>query len=217
MKVLLSETPPEKGAEAGSVPPMLVERVPTHYAPTAALAIGDQRAFRPVKHTAIVANELAVAEAKGDAGEGVQLAPLEDAVAGPVRLTPPLQQPGFLFVPLVDQLVVLDDVEVNRNDPFGWSPLPKSRGKNADSLAAWMGLTDRSFAGVRRWLLALREDVGIPHTLAGLGLRPEHASEFASQAFNDPSTSGNPRRMTERDFERLYGNCIEGRLEPATD
>ena len=84
-------------------------------------------------------------------------------------------------------------------------------------LAAWMGLTDRSFAGVRRWLLALREDIGIPHTLAGLGLRPEHASEFASQAFNDPSTSGNPRRMTERDFERLYGNCIEGRLEPATD
>ena len=83
-------------------------------------------------------------------------------------------------------------------------------------LAAWMGLTERSFAGVRRWLLELREEIGIPHTLAGLGVRPEHATEFAPQAFNDPSTAGNPRRMTERDFERLYGNCIEGRLESAT-
>jgi len=83
-------------------------------------------------------------------------------------------------------------------------------------LAAWMDLTERSFAGVRRWLLELREEIGIPNTLAGLGVRPEHATEFAPQAFNDPSTTGNPRRMTERDFERLYGNCIEGRLTTAT-
>ena len=83
-------------------------------------------------------------------------------------------------------------------------------------LAAWMGLSERSYAGVRRWLLELREQIGIPNTLAGLGVRSEHAAEFAPQAFNDPSTAGNPRRMTERDFERLYGNCIEGRLEVAT-
>jgi alcohol dehydrogenase class IV len=83
-------------------------------------------------------------------------------------------------------------------------------------LAAWMGLSERSYAGVRRWLLELREQIGIPNTLAGLGVRAEHAAEFAPQAFNDPSTAGNPRRMTERDFERLYGNCIEGRLEVAT-
>jgi len=69
---------------------------------------------------------------------------------------------------------------------------------------------------VRRWLLELREQIGIPNTLAGLGVRSEHAAEFAPQALNDPSTAGNPRRMTERDFERLYGNCIEGRLEVAT-
>jgi alcohol dehydrogenase class IV len=82
-------------------------------------------------------------------------------------------------------------------------------------LAAWMGLAEHSFAGVRRWLLELREQIGIPSTLAGLGVRREHAAEFAPQAFNDPSTAGNPRPMTERDFERLYGNCIEGRLEIA--
>ena len=83
-------------------------------------------------------------------------------------------------------------------------------------LAAWMGLVDHSYAGVRRWLLELREQIGIPHTLAGLGVRPDHAAEFAPQALNDPSTAGNPRRMTVGDYERLYRNCIEGRLEAAT-
>jgi alcohol dehydrogenase class IV len=84
-------------------------------------------------------------------------------------------------------------------------------------LAAWLGLADRSFAGVRGWVLELREQIGIPHTLAGLGVHREHAAEFAPQAFNDPSTAGNPRRMTERDFERLYANCIDGRLEAASN
>jgi alcohol dehydrogenase class IV len=82
-------------------------------------------------------------------------------------------------------------------------------------LAAWMGLGERSFAGVRRWLLELREQIGIPATLAGLGVRPDHAEQFAPQALADPSTGGNPRPMTELDFARLYRNCIEGRLETA--
>ena len=130
----------EKQAATAATDAMLVERVPVHYGPTAALAVGDSRAFRPVRHTGIVANELAAAEAKGDGAVGLSLAPLEDSVKGPVRLVPPLVEPGFLLAPLLDQLVVLDDVDVNRNDPYAWSPLPKSRGKNSDSLSAWMGL-----------------------------------------------------------------------------
>ncbi len=131
-------TNPDGGIAADAA--MLIERVPIHYGPTAALAVGDRRAFRPARHTGIVANEIAAAEAKGDGSEGLSLAPLEDVVVGPVRLVPPLAQPGYLFAPLLDQLVVLDDVDVNRNDPYDWSPFPKSRGKKSDSLAAWMGL-----------------------------------------------------------------------------
>ena len=158
--------PAEKGKRARrglqDLSAMLIERVPMHYGPTAALAVGDRRAFRPTRHTGIVANELAAAEAKGDGAEGLSLAPLEDAVTGPVRLVPPLAQPGYLFAPLLDQLVVLDDVEVNRNDPYGWSPIPKSRGKNADSLTAWMGLP---YEGPERIVLT-----GLP-TAAETGLK----------------------------------------------
>ena len=79
-------------------------------------------------------------------------------------------------------------------------------------LAAWLGLAEHSFAGVLRWVLNLRREIGIPHTLADIGVRQEHARPFAPQALADPSTGGNPLPMTEQDFEKLYRNCIEGTL-----
>ena len=82
-------------------------------------------------------------------------------------------------------------------------------------LAAWLGLADRSFSGVLAWVLELRREIGIPHTLADIGVRAEHAKPFAPQALNDPSTGGNPLPMTERDFEQLYLNCIRGTLAAA--
>ena len=63
-------------------------------------------------------------------------------------------------------------------------------------LAAWLGLKEHSQAGVMRWILELRQQIGIPNTLADLGVREEHANSFAPQAFNDPSTGGNPVPMT---------------------
>ena len=174
--------PPGKGADkkdaqagAGAVT-MLVERVPMHYAPTAALAVGDTRSFRPTRHTGIVANTLAAAEAKVGGAEGLSLKPLEEAVKGPVRLVPPLSQPGYLLVPLLDQLVVLDDVEVNKNDPYAWSPLPKSRGRRPseqgarDSLSAWMGLP---YEGPERVVVT-----GLP-TAAETGLKVSRRGEGA--------------------------------------
>ena len=82
-------------------------------------------------------------------------------------------------------------------------------------LAAWLGLADRSFDGVLQWVLDLRREIGIPHTLAEIGVRQEHARPFAPQALNDPSTGGNPLPMTEQDFAQLYLNCIQGNLQSA--
>jgi alcohol dehydrogenase class IV len=79
-------------------------------------------------------------------------------------------------------------------------------------LAAWLGLEDRSYAGVQNWVLELRRQIGIPHTLAGIGVEEKHARPFAPQALSDPSTGGNPLPMTAADFEQLYLNCIRGEL-----
>jgi alcohol dehydrogenase class IV len=79
-------------------------------------------------------------------------------------------------------------------------------------LAAFLGLREHSFDGVLEWILALRREIGIPHTLADLGMQDAHADRFAPQAFDDPSTGGNPRPMTPQDFATLYRQCIHGRL-----
>ena len=80
-------------------------------------------------------------------------------------------------------------------------------------LSAYLGLADASFDGFLDWVLALRADIGIPRTLADIGVREEHAAAFAPQALADPSTGGNPVAMTEQDFRDLYLNCIRGQLE----
>jgi alcohol dehydrogenase class IV len=79
-------------------------------------------------------------------------------------------------------------------------------------LAAFLGLGSQSFDGVLEWVLELRRRIGIPHTLAELGVRPEHAASLAPRALADPSTGTNPLPMTEQDFGELYRNCISGKL-----
>lgn len=79
-----------------------------------------------------------------------------------------------------------------------------------ERLAAWLGLKGKGYAAVHDWILSLRETIGIPKTLAALGVQEKHAAEFAPQAFADPSTGGNPLPMTVADFEKLYLNCIRG-------
>jgi len=79
-------------------------------------------------------------------------------------------------------------------------------------LAAYLDLEYQSFDGFLDWVLDLRASIGIPHTLAEIGVREEHAAAFAPQALADPSTGGNPLPMTEADFHALYLDCIRGRL-----
>lgn len=83
-------------------------------------------------------------------------------------------------------------------------------------LAAFLELPNVSLDGVLDWILELRAALGVPQTLADLGMRADHIETFARQALEDPSTGGNPRPMTRTDFVTLYRNCLEGRIEAAS-
>jgi alcohol dehydrogenase class IV len=78
--------------------------------------------------------------------------------------------------------------------------------------ARYMGLKDQSFNGFLDWVLALREEVGIPNTLKEIGVDLDMIAEGAPMALEDPSTGGNPLPMNVGDYETLYRNAIEGRL-----
>ena len=84
--------------------------------------------------------------------------------------------------------------------------------KKLGRLAAYIGLRKATYAAFLDWILVLRETIGIPPTLMALGLKEQHAAEFAPQALADPSTPSNPLPMDRASFEQLYLHAIRGEL-----
>ncbi len=79
-------------------------------------------------------------------------------------------------------------------------------------LARYLGLDDAGFEGVARWILDLRDRIGIPHTLADIGVPPEAASRLAPMALVDPSSATNPIELTTPALRSLFENALQGRL-----
>ncbi len=80
------------------------------------------------------------------------------------------------------------------------------------TLARHLRLTDESFDGVLAWILKLREDLNIAHTLASLGMTHDHIATFAPAAVADSSTATNPIAFDSDDFSLLFENAIDGVL-----
>jgi alcohol dehydrogenase len=80
-----------------------------------------------------------------------------------------------------------------------------------DRLAAWLGL-EHGFAGFMDFVLRLRRDLGIPHTLDKIGVDDARFAEMAKMAVVDPTAGGNPRTLTEGDALDLYDRALNGRL-----
>jgi hypothetical protein len=112
--------------DAAEAETTLADLVPIRYGPTAALAVSRSQPLRRPQNTGIVANDVQLGGDSADAEE--LLEDLEQAAAGPVRIPSPLPQPAALVTPLLDGLVVLDEVESDRMSASGWLPLPRSRG-----------------------------------------------------------------------------------------
>jgi len=82
-------------------------------------------------------------------------------------------------------------------------------------LAAWLGLPDPSFKGVMAWVLALRKEIGIPHTLRDLGVGTDRLDELSVMAAADPSAGGNPIPIGAPELKQMFIACIEGKLAQA--
>ena len=62
-------------------------------------------------------------------------------------------------------------------------------------LARWLDLRTPTFDGFMQWTLDLRREVGIPHTLAELGVKIEHLDKLSEMAAVDPTAGGNPIKV----------------------
>jgi alcohol dehydrogenase len=77
--------------------------------------------------------------------------------------------------------------------------------------AAYLGIRG-GFDGFLRWILALRKEIGIPDTLAEIGIDTSRLDEVAAMAIKDPSAGGNPIAFTEKQYRALAKRCVTGEL-----
>ena len=80
------------------------------------------------------------------------------------------------------------------------------------ALTRYLGLGGTGFEAVQRWILELRARIGIPHTLADIGVPSEAASRLAPMALVDPSSATNPVTLTTPALESLFENALAGNL-----
>jgi alcohol dehydrogenase class IV len=77
-------------------------------------------------------------------------------------------------------------------------------------IARVLDLPGRGYDGVYAWVLALRRELGIAHTLAEIGVNLGNATVIGAEAAIDPSASGNPIPVTAADLERIFRAAVSG-------
>jgi alcohol dehydrogenase len=81
-------------------------------------------------------------------------------------------------------------------------------------LAAYLGLGG-TFDAFQGFVLTLRNDVGIPHTLKGLNVGDEKAKLIAEMAIVDPTAGGNPIALDVQGARRIFDAALQGDLKVA--
>ncbi len=80
-------------------------------------------------------------------------------------------------------------------------------------LSAWLGLSNPSFGAVMDWVMGLREELEIPHTLADLGVGGDRVDEIAEMAAADPTAPTNPIPIGAPELRQMFEAALEGRVE----
>ncbi|HEX2581287.1 MAG TPA: iron-containing alcohol dehydrogenase [Dongiaceae bacterium] len=79
-------------------------------------------------------------------------------------------------------------------------------------LARYLDLPRPGFAAVMEWVLALRQEIAIPHTLREIGVDDKQVDRVAEMAAIDPSAGGNPIKVGAPELRRVFVAGLEGKL-----
>lgn len=120
----------------GIVP--LVSHAKIRVVPTMGLAVGYSLPWRRVQHTAIVGRQIVPGDKDDD--REANLAKLKEAMPNLIDLPTPLPAPTPVVATALDGVVVLDEFDLERQNPWDWSPLPVGRETGDGTLDAWLDL-----------------------------------------------------------------------------
>jgi len=82
----------------------------------------------------------------------------------------------------------------------------------ADVIARVLDLPVRGFEGLLGWVLEFRRELGIPHSLAEIGVSTGKADIIGREAAIDPSAGGNPITLDATILERIFRAAVDGKL-----
>ncbi len=78
--------------------------------------------------------------------------------------------------------------------------------------AAYLGLERRGFDGFLDWVLDLRSSIGIPQSLAMIGIDDRQIARIAAMAVEDPSAAGNPIPFNIEQYAQILQRAIAGEV-----
>ena len=77
----------------------------------------------------------------------------------------------------------------------------------------YLELKDKSFNGFINWVLDLRKKLNMPHKLSEVIQESDfELDRLSKMALADPSTGGNPKKLTEADMKSMYQHSMSGTL-----
>jgi alcohol dehydrogenase class IV len=86
-------------------------------------------------------------------------------------------------------------------------------GTQCELIARLLALASPGFESLFDWVLELRRTLGIPHSLAAIGVDAANAAVIGEQAARDPSAAGNPVPLDAATLERIFRAAVAGDLQ----
>ena len=85
--------------------------------------------------------------------------------------------------------------------------------KKIIKLSEYLEFKEKSFNSFLNWVLDLRKELKIPHKLSDVvNIKSNELDKLSLMALEDPSTSGNPIKLTIEDMKIMYRHSLEGKL-----
>jgi len=85
--------------------------------------------------------------------------------------------------------------------------------KKIIKICDYLELKDRTFNGFIDWVLKFRKDLDIPHKLSDVIKEKDlDLDRLSKMALEDPSTGGNPKKLSLEDMRTMYTHSMSGKL-----
>jgi alcohol dehydrogenase class IV len=79
-------------------------------------------------------------------------------------------------------------------------------------VGSYIALRQANFDGVLEWILQLRKELGIPHTLSAIGIDTLQSDLVGKMSASDAAASGNPIKFNAEQYTIIFSNAVKGIL-----